>query len=870
MAAAAPVLAPIRANKAAQSAARGAAPVPEESPLKEQAAPGTQYSRSALPPNPASLPVDPPDENRSSRRFVSQFSSMFVQCKLAIGSSDDPLEAEADQAAAQVMRQSTVAKPGMGTRLPVLRRATQSGATASAATAPPIVHRALASPGQPLDAQTRAFMEPRFGRDLSHIRLHTDAVSTESARAVGALAYTVGHHIAFGAGAYDPASASGRNLLAHELAHTVQQSDVGAASLDDAILRRRRIPDSSGVDALVSPGATDQAAHKAGLLRQIRNTWNEMDADSRRAASVALIRNISITLESHPNFFQSNDDWNLQWVVVRVSRVGAAGDAELARGVGNPLARLTHTSPTVTISPTVVGGPPGRFSSISFEIATGTDDLRGNSVATAHLLAGNGAVIQEIPLKRQADASWDDRSVHTVSEILHNVLPLDQIIAALDAGSIDQLKAFAREIQVATPDSVLGDPHLIDSGPRPGAQQTPDQNNINTLVDQTEQRVFNVIISGARDADLRQVFGAAHVAEAKQKCRLAKAEMRRLQHIGKILTDWSGYSEEAGVGGLTFFHKQIAVAHSNLDGPTLPDSIATMFHESMHAGNSSVVDNGYILTPPFLTLNWPLKLNNAAHFEVIAYRILDPSNDRAYPDPAHPGHFLEFVPAGTGGTPPLTARQDAIGRANRKFEAAWDTADDLHGILVRVYEHPEQWNDLDLHASPDFGVTAGTRFSQCLPYWSKVQRMTIHKRTGYPLPIPFPAPPAPVHPPHGHALVAPALTPSSSPVTLIDIAQSEHVTHKMSQGMDETGAQAMTVARAVARESTATAAQTAQIALGPQQEADVLVALVRTQTIGEITGPPGRDIRVIDRLAQAHNGTYGDILTARDPATFPD
>jgi hypothetical protein len=59
-------------------------------------------------------------------------------------------------------------------------------------TAPPIVHETLSSPGQPLDASTRAFMERRFGHDFSKIRIHADEKAAASARAVNALAYTVG------------------------------------------------------------------------------------------------------------------------------------------------------------------------------------------------------------------------------------------------------------------------------------------------------------------------------------------------------------------------------------------------------------------------------------------------------------------------------------------------------------------------------------------------------------------------------------------------------------------------------------------------------------------------------------------------------
>ena len=89
--------------------------------------------------------------------------------------------------------------------------------------APPIVHEVLRSPGRPLDEATRGFMESRFNHDFSSVRVHTDERAAESARAVNALAYTVGNHVAFGMGQYAPGTSGGRGLLAHELAHTVQQ-----------------------------------------------------------------------------------------------------------------------------------------------------------------------------------------------------------------------------------------------------------------------------------------------------------------------------------------------------------------------------------------------------------------------------------------------------------------------------------------------------------------------------------------------------------------------------------------------------------------------------------------------------------------------
>ena len=87
----------------------------------------------------------------------------------------------------------------------------------------PIVNEVLRSCGQPLDAPTRAFMEPRFGHDFSGVRVHTDARAAESAGALNALAYTVGRDVVFGPEQYAPQTASGRRLLAHELTHVLQQ-----------------------------------------------------------------------------------------------------------------------------------------------------------------------------------------------------------------------------------------------------------------------------------------------------------------------------------------------------------------------------------------------------------------------------------------------------------------------------------------------------------------------------------------------------------------------------------------------------------------------------------------------------------------------
>ena len=110
-------------------------------------------------------------------------------------------------------------------RTPVPSRGLPSKAQTEGAhgVVPPIAESVLRSPGVPLDVRTRCFMESRFQRDLSHVRVHSDDVAAESAAQVHAKAYTVGSHIAFGVGHYAPNSSKGRSLLAHELTHVLQQ-----------------------------------------------------------------------------------------------------------------------------------------------------------------------------------------------------------------------------------------------------------------------------------------------------------------------------------------------------------------------------------------------------------------------------------------------------------------------------------------------------------------------------------------------------------------------------------------------------------------------------------------------------------------------
>ncbi|MGH7512923.1 MAG: DUF4157 domain-containing protein [Gemmatimonadales bacterium] len=162
-----------------------------------------------------------------------------IQTKLAASRPGDEYEQEADHLSDQVMRmpESTLQRAChcggtcRGCQMeqagnePEPLQTKRIGSNDPASTpAPSTVYEVLASPGYPLDAASRAFMEPRFGHDFSRVRVHTGANAAESARAVGAHAYTVGHDIVFGAGQLVPGTTAGRRLLAHELTHVIQQA----------------------------------------------------------------------------------------------------------------------------------------------------------------------------------------------------------------------------------------------------------------------------------------------------------------------------------------------------------------------------------------------------------------------------------------------------------------------------------------------------------------------------------------------------------------------------------------------------------------------------------------------------------------------
>ncbi|WDT74075.1 MAG: DUF4157 domain-containing protein [Candidatus Manganitrophus sp.] len=203
------------------------------------------------------------------QRTVGNQAVQRLQAKLTISSPGDLYEQEADRIAERVMR----------TPAPRLQRACACGAACSKCqtkplqtkriesgdseqtTAPPIVHDALRSSGQPLDPAARAFMEPRFGHDFSQVRIHTDPKAATSSQSIQALAYTAGRDIVFNSGQYSPNTEHGKRLLAHELAHVVQQGEGQPAN---------RISRFSDTDHHILEEAALELTHlTAGEIKQI-------------------------------------------------------------------------------------------------------------------------------------------------------------------------------------------------------------------------------------------------------------------------------------------------------------------------------------------------------------------------------------------------------------------------------------------------------------------------------------------------------------------------------------------------------------------------------------------------------------------------
>ncbi len=135
------------------------------------------------------------------------------------------------------------------------------------ATVSTFVNKAVTTPGQPLNPETRSYMEPKFGHNFGHIKVHTDNMAEKSAKMLHARAFAYGNHVVFGAGEYNPGSKRGDRLIAHELTHVVQQNSLKKDTIQcDPLPRQRAETPDYTIRRLISElndhldhGRTDEA-----------------------------------------------------------------------------------------------------------------------------------------------------------------------------------------------------------------------------------------------------------------------------------------------------------------------------------------------------------------------------------------------------------------------------------------------------------------------------------------------------------------------------------------------------------------------------------------------------------------------------------
>jgi hypothetical protein len=212
---------------------------------------------------------------------------------------------------------------------PFSPRTPVTGSTAIPAGLPASVASVLGQPGQPLAPGVRAFFEPRFGHDFSAVRVHTGADAEHSAREVGAEAYTVAPHIVLRHGAYAPETTSGRNLLAHELTHAIQQGAADSlqgtgAEQGPISIRHRSRPVLSRKEAPDEPGAS-------GELEAEEQTIDRLLSGNVRAQDVS---DVLLILRS----FTNGEDIAVFWERIDPDRLGRfLRNLEVEHFAGYPL-----------------------------------------------------------------------------------------------------------------------------------------------------------------------------------------------------------------------------------------------------------------------------------------------------------------------------------------------------------------------------------------------------------------------------------------------------------------------------------------------------------------------------------------------------
>lgn len=360
----------------------------------------TVYAKGGLNPEsetgaPAGLPL-----------FLQRSASLpplFIQPKLTIGAPDDAYEREADEVADKIVNgppaallQRKCACGGAGNdcesckqEKPTVQRSAASSLVAT--DVPSVVHEVVRSPGQPLEQGARNSMEQRFRRNFDGVRVHTDQRAAVSARAMNALAYTVGQNIVFAAGQYQPGAGQGRKLLAHELAHTIQQDGVETPDIQREV--NFDIRQTSVAPEQLTSLSDSELAEQARLVREQLATLdrgsNEYHgvADNLRVVEAEVARRTALATDHAANVqlgpqvprppgLPLDGGYTLQAIELRADVVSAIPEGQLVSG----------ETLTALFPPTA--GPVGTGPSAPVDTSSG---IRPSDVGTPLAAGGTAA-----------------------------------------------------------------------------------------------------------------------------------------------------------------------------------------------------------------------------------------------------------------------------------------------------------------------------------------------------------------------------------------------------------------------------------------------------------------------------------------------
>ncbi|MFZ0544804.1 MAG: DUF4157 domain-containing protein [Candidatus Promineifilaceae bacterium] len=358
--------------------------------------------------------------------------SLPIQFSLKVNTPGDKYEREADRVAERVMRmpepqvqRKTCAcgKPAgpdglcddcrRKKQLGIQRKAKGEGGQTAV---PANVHKVLQQPGRPLDSSTRQFMESRFGQRFEGVRVHTGGEAAESARSLNARAYTVGRNLVFGGGEYTPGTVTGRRLLAHELAHVIQQGGVTGGTI------QRKLQ--------VSPNPSSQSP---------------ADDPARRLTSAQrfdTVNNLITNLSSNFQVDTTNGE-------VKPNGIDCNDPTQVAGG-SNPVANcclctLTAPNPnpwTIFVSETIFPSTnegtrqvitPPADSAIEYGHWTASDQrtLMSRTLVLGHELCGHASLMELNA--HPASAERTTTNVHDPTVRIQNALALEQGVSPTEA-----------------------------------------------------------------------------------------------------------------------------------------------------------------------------------------------------------------------------------------------------------------------------------------------------------------------------------------------------------------------------------------------------------------------------------------------------